>query len=146
MLVQFIGTAIIWIVGAKEVFNAHMTIGTIMALTNYQAIITNPILGIADFVNEYHTALISLKDLSDLIEYTDEDFSGGKIVKSISSIQLEHVSFSYPNSEKILFNDISMTFQKGKVYAVHGKSGQGKSTLFELLTGIYKPTKGKILI
>ena len=39
-----------------------------------------------------------------------------------------------------------MTFQKGKVYAVHGKSGQGKSTLFELLTGIYKPTKGKILI
>lgn len=146
LFVQFIGTAIIWIVGAKEVFNGHMTIGTIMALTNYQAIITNPILGIADFVNEYHTALISLKDLSDLIEYTDEDFTGGKTVKSISSIRLEHVNFSYPDSKKVLFNDISMTFQKGKVYAIHGKSGQGKSTLFKLLTGIFKPTKGKILV
>ena len=146
LFVQFIGTAIIWIFGAKEVFNGHMTIGTIMALTNYQAIITNPILGIADFVNEYHTALISLKDLSDLIEYTDENFEKGKIIKSISSIRLDHVNFSYLDSDKVLFNNISITFQKGKVYAIHGKSGQGKSTLFKLLTGIYQPTKGRILI
>ena len=60
-MIQFIGTVIIWVVGAQEVFKGNMTIGTIMALMNYQTIIMNPIIGIAQFANEYHTAVVSLK-------------------------------------------------------------------------------------
>ena len=42
LVIQFIGTVIIWVVGAQEVFKENMTIGTIMALMNYQTIIMNP--------------------------------------------------------------------------------------------------------
>ena len=58
LVIQFIGTVIIWVVGAQEVFKENMTIGTIMALMNYQTIIMNPIIGIAQFANEYHTAVV----------------------------------------------------------------------------------------
>ena len=63
LIIQFIGMVVIWVVGTKEIFKGNMTIGTIMALMNYQTIIMNPIIGIADFANEYHTALVSLKIL-----------------------------------------------------------------------------------
>ena len=67
-MIQFIGTVIIWVVGAQEVFKGNMTIGTIMALMNYQAIIMNPIIGIAQFANELPYSRSFLKRL---INWTD---------------------------------------------------------------------------
>lgn len=146
LVVQFSGTVVIWVVGAQEIFKGNMTIGTIMALMNYQAIIMNPIIGIADFTNEYHTAVISLKDMNSLLEYPDEEREGKKQISHISTLKLLNVCFQYPEAETILLDNINISFQKGKVYAVHGNSGQGKSTLFKLITGIYQPTKGKIFV
>lgn len=146
LVVQFIGMAVIWIVGAHEVFKGNMTIGTIMALMNYQTIIMNPIIGIADFANEYHTAIVSLKDINDLMEYPDTETKGKTDVLHIDEIKLEHVNFAYPGAEFNVFTDLSYSFRKGVVYAVHAKSGKGKSTLFNLITGLYKPVKGDLLI
>ena len=39
-----------------------------------------------------------------------------------------------------------MKFEKGTLYGVHGKSGQGKSTLFKIITGVYQPTEGKVVV
>lgn len=58
------------------------------------------------------------------------------------SLKLENISFSYGN-EKILDN-ISLNFEAGSLNAVMGKSGEGKSTLFEICTGILKADEGSI--
>lgn len=146
LVVQFIGTVIIWIVGAKEVFDGNMTIGTIMVLMNYQTIIMNPIIGIADFANEYHTAIVSLKDIEKLLNYPDTESAGGKNIKKVSELSLCNVGFQYQNAECKVLKNINFSFQAGKIYAIHGKSGQGKSTLFKLLAGIYEPTEGQFYI
>ena len=78
LIIQFLGMVIIWVVGAQEVFKGTMTIGTIMALMNYQSIIMNPIIGIAQFANEYHTAIVSLKDINELLQYPDQEQNKGK--------------------------------------------------------------------
>ena len=82
LVIQFIGTVIIWVVGAQEVFKGNMTIGTIMALMNYQTIIMNPIIGIAQFANEYHTAVVSLSYAIGVAHPTSimvDTFGSGKI-------------------------------------------------------------------
>lgn len=146
LVIQFLGTVIIWIVGAQEVFKGNMTVGTIMALMNYQAIIMNPIIGIAQFANEYHTAVVSLKDINQLLEYPEKFTNSNINVETIENIRLDQISFSYSESNKNVFSKVNLNFKKGFIYGIHGKSGQGKSTLFKILTGVYQPTEGKVLI
>ncbi len=146
LVIQFIGAAVIWIAGAGEIFAGNMTVGTILALMNYQNIIMNPILGIADFANEYHTAMASLKDIHRLLSRQDIEREGKNGIRKIRELKLDNVGFFYPGSEYMIFKNLNVTFQTGKLYAVLGKSGQGKSTLFKLLTGINQPTEGEILI
>ncbi len=146
LVIQFLGTAIIWVVGAQEVFKGTMTIGTIMALMNYQTIIMNPIIGIAQFANEYHTAIVSLKDINELLEYPNQEQNKGKTIEYIDQITLKNVDFSYSGNKKKVLEKVNLEFKKGNIYGLHGRSGQGKSTLFNLITGMYQPTDGKVLI
>lgn len=61
-------------------------------------------------------------------------------------IELRGVKFSYPESNKNALNDINVVFQIDKSIALVGTSGSGKSTLLEVLVGLLKINKGKILI
>lgn len=61
-------------------------------------------------------------------------------------LELENISYSYDRKSKEVLKDISFQFEKGKVYAITGKSGRGKTTLLSLLSGLAIPTKGKILL
>lgn len=146
LVIQFIGAAIIWLIGAREIFAGNMTIGTILALMNYQTIIMNPILGIADFTNEYHTAIVSLNDVQTLFTYPDLESEGKTQIREIPELSLCNVGFRYPEAEHMIFKNLDITFQKGKIYAIYGKSGQGKSTLFRLLMGILRPEEGEVMI
>ncbi len=64
----------------------------------------------------------------------------------MSLLELQDVSFSYDKKGKEVLNGISFQFEKGKLYAIVGKSGRGKTTLLSLLSGLAVPTKGKILL
>ena len=59
-------------------------------------------------------------------------------------LKLENISYSYNGRENVL-NDINYEFEKGKVYAIVGRSGAGKTTLLSLMSGLTSPTQGRIL-
>ena len=59
-----------------------------------------------------------------------------------TAILLDAVSFSY--NTKTFFNSVSLSFAKGSLTAVMGESGSGKSTMFELITGLLKPSEGSV--
>ncbi|QJB71478.1 energy-coupling factor transporter ATPase [Mycoplasma sp. 1654_15] len=62
-------------------------------------------------------------------------------------IKLENVSFSYSEKQQTwALQDISLHIKRGKYYAVLGHNGSGKSTLSKIISGIYKPQKGKVFI
>lgn len=66
----------------------------------------------------------------------------------MSILKLENVSYSYNNdksSKTNVLQDISFEFEKGRVYAIVGKSGAGKTTLLSLLSGLASPVSGRIL-
>jgi ATP-binding cassette subfamily B protein len=62
------------------------------------------------------------------------------------AIRLEHVSFTYPGSDRLVLDDVSLTLPAGKVIAIVGENGAGKSTLVKLLAKMYEPARGRVLI
>src|SRR5262249_37731949 len=64
----------------------------------------------------------------------------------LQGIRLEHVSFAYPGSERLVLQDVNLDLPAGAVVAVVGENGAGKTTLVKLLAKLYEPTSGRILI
>jgi ATP-binding cassette, subfamily B, bacterial len=61
-------------------------------------------------------------------------------------IRLEHVDFSYPGSDRLVLADVDLTIPAGSVVAIVGENGAGKTTLVKLLSKLYEPTAGRILV
>jgi ATP-binding cassette subfamily B protein len=63
-----------------------------------------------------------------------------------AGIEFEHVSFEYPGQDEAALRDISLTLKAGRTVAIVGENGAGKSTLIKLLTGMYRPSSGRITV
>ncbi len=61
-------------------------------------------------------------------------------------IRLEHVSFAYPGTDRLVLDDVTLDLPAGAVVAIVGENGAGKSTLVKLLCKLYEPTSGRILV
>ncbi len=61
-------------------------------------------------------------------------------------IRFEHVSFTYPGTDKLVLDDVNLAIEPGTVVALVGENGAGKSTLVKLLCRMYPPSRGKITI
>lgn len=96
----------------------------------------------------YQKLVVSLGRVNEILEnrlYEDEKF-GEKEIKEIKGIiEFKNVTFGYPN-EQITLKNFNLTLEPNKKIAIVGKSGQGKSTLFNLITRIFDPVEGEILL
>ena len=122
--------------------------GTVFAFIQYMDRFFQPMKEIADKYNSLQSALAGAERLipildepkRELVTTVPEEF------KTIESIQLKDVSYSYDNNETYALKNISFTVKKGEYIGIVGLSGSGKSTLLSLLMGILRPTKGHIYI
>ncbi len=88
--------------------------------------------------------------LANLYEFLEQPMpqAQGKVTQGIISegIRFEHVSFSYPGSQQPVLKNISLHLPLGEKLAIVGENGSGKTTLIKLLTNLYTPTSGRILL
>ena len=87
----------------------------------------------------------------DFFSFMDEDLGerGGThpaVAGDTLEIEFKNVSFKYPRTEKYIFKNLDFTIHKGERLAIVGVNGAGKSTLVKLMTGMFEPTEGEILI
>ena len=103
---------------------------------------------INDFSQIYQKTIVALSRVNELLEnklYQDEEF-GNKTLKEVEGvIELKNVKFAYPDEKPILKN-FNLKIEPNKKIAVVGKSGQGKSTLFNLITRVFDPISGTITL
>ncbi|MGG7077039.1 ABC transporter ATP-binding protein [Clostridium sardiniense] len=67
-------------------------------------------------------------------------------IKDVPDIKLDNVSFSYPSSNKLSVENISLHIKSGETIAIVGENGAGKTTLVKLMIGLYLPSEGNILV
>src|SRR6516225_5290146 len=77
---------------------------------------------------------------------THDEMDGAKPFAWNDAITLREVTFHYPRAERAALDGISLTIPKNSSLGVIGPTGSGKSTLVDLLLGLYEPTRGEILI
>jgi ATP-binding cassette, subfamily B, bacterial len=88
--------------------------------------------------------------LANLYEFLEQPMpqSQGQVTQGISpdGIRFEQVSFSYPGSQQAVLHNISLHLPLGEKLAIVGENGSGKTTLIKLLTRLYIPSSGRILL
>lgn len=105
--------------------------------------------GIGETISDIIPANILIDDLREFLEIKNkaENQNGiplpdGKPYK----IEIENLSFTYPETDEIILNNINLTINSGEKLALVGVNGAGKTTLVKLLSGLYSPTSGSIKI
>ena len=103
---------------------------------------------INDLSQTYQKVSVSIERVNELLEntlYNDVEFGDKKIKNIKGVIEFKHVTFGYPN-EDITLKDFNLKIEPNKKVAIVGASGQGKSTLFNLITRIFDPNEGVITL
>ena len=103
---------------------------------------------INDLTINYQKLVVSIGRVNEILEnrlYSDEIFGDKKLKNVKGVIEFKNITFSYPE-EDITLKNFNLKIEPNKKVAIVGKSGQGKSTLFNLITRIFDPSEGEILL
>ena len=143
---------IITFLAAKAVIDGSITLGTMLAIQYIVGQINIPLNSFIQFLREIQDAKLSLDRFTDIDFQTEEekllnrkDLTKADMIPH--DIKIENLSFRYGgNRSPMVLKNINLTIPKGKVTAIVGMSGGGKTTLLKLLLKFYLPTEGKITV
>ena len=141
---------IISFIAAKAVVDGQMTLGMMMSMTYILGQVSAPIGEFIGFFQSLQDAQISLERLNEIHNQKDEDQNSDALLHELPTchdIHLDHIRFSYSGAERdYALDDVSLTIPQGKVTAIVGASGSGKTTIVKLIQGFYDPLHGQIKI
>ena len=128
--------------GSAAIFRGEMTYGSLAAMIQLIGRVQGPIANAVGIAGEVYRVIASAERLMQLTELPSE--TTGETLHDFDEILIDHVTFRYEDGTEDVLRDISCTIRKGESVALTGTSGGGKTSLFQLLLGIYSPDKGKV--
>lgn len=131
-----------------QTLNQRFSIGEMFLLIQLVNMMRMPIFSMSFIVDNTQKAIAGCRDYFKVMELKpsiDDKAHAPALVVEKGEITYQNVSFSYTKGEKVL-HDISLTLKPGTKLALVGESGEGKTTLTNLLLRLYEPSAGKILI
>ena len=126
-----------------------ITYATFIMMEMYIWRIDEVVESISEFGVSYNKVTVSLKRIDEIINnrlYKDEQFGKKSLVNNSGVIEFKNVKFKYSEDEDYTLNGLSLKVEPNKKIAIVGKSGNGKSTVFNLLLRYFDSTTGEILI
>ncbi len=139
-------TIIIVTVGAFLVFGHHLTVGGLVAFNMLSSRVISPVLQLIGLLNNYQEVLMSVEMLGEVMNRAPESTRRGLTPVLNGEIELDRVTFRYPNTDRPALRDVSLRIPAGSMIGIVGRSGSGKTTLSALLQGLYTATEGAIRI
>jgi ATP-binding cassette, subfamily B, bacterial len=167
-LVAALATAITYGLGGNLVIDGAITLGTLLALVALLAQLYGPLTALSNVRVDVMTALVSFErvfEVLDLSPLVKEPADPKPLPAGGLSIDFDHVDFTYPTAAQVslaslesvareesagagdpVLYDVSFHAAPGTLTALVGPSGAGKSTITSLLTRLYDPTGGEVLL
>lgn len=145
-IVNTITVCIIWM-GAEKISQSEMNVGDVMAFLQYGTMVITSFLIFSMIISSIPKAWVSVERVLEVLDTKDStENSDNTIVENVESIEFKNVSFKYPGANEYVLKDINFSVDLSNHVGILGTTGSGKSTLIKLLTGLYKPSEGQILI
>ena len=146
-VLEFFGSIAIAVaiyIGANEVIDEHMSVGSFFAFVTALFMLYDPIKKLSKIHNQMQDALAATERIDELFTMKPTIVSGEKELKEVVDISFENVGLKYDN--KIALEEINIEALKGNVYALVGDSGAGKSSLVNLMVRFYDATSGMLTV
>lgn len=137
--------AIVALAGGLFAYYGHISIGTIIIFTEYARQFTRPL---NDLANQFNTVLSALAGAERVFLIMDEkeDEIEGENVELLGNVRFQNVTFQYDaQASSPTLSNVSFEVKSGQSVALIGQTGAGKTTIMQLLTGLYEKTDGKIV-
>ena len=130
----------IW--GCVNIYHGVLTYGTLAAMIQLIGRIQSPIANSVGIASSIYSVSSSAERLLELTDLPDEE--EGERLPGFDRIEMDDVSFIYEDGREKVLRDVDLTIKRGDFMALTGISGGGKTSLFQLILGIYKPTSGSV--
>lgn len=147
-----VNSVVLLIWGSKYVVDGSLSIGMLMAFTGFLSSFSSPFEDIVSFVRNIQQIKIDMLRVEDIMNYREEDNYVAEKDESLigkklrGEIELENISFSYGKLDKPFIKNFNFHLDSGKTVALVGPSGCGKSTVSKMLSCLYRPWTGDILL
>jgi ATP-binding cassette subfamily B protein len=140
---------VLW-VGASLVLKGEMSLGQLIAFRIISGYVTQPLLRLSSIWQNIQGLKVSFERLADVVDTPEESNEADKqkipLPPISGDVEFRNVTFSFEPDTPAVLRHVDLTIPAGTFVGVVGQSGSGKSTLMKLLTRLYKPNEGKILI
>ena len=121
-----------------------MSVGTSVAVIDYISRIFAPIESLGMEIQTIQSAMAGVKRIDAFLGQPERILPGAREKETRGDVALSHVTFGY--GEKPVLRDFSMSVRQGEQVTLIGRTGAGKSTVFKLLLGLYRPETGTVTI
>jgi ABC-type multidrug transport system fused ATPase/permease subunit len=150
-IISSLVTCLMYLLIANKVFHGDIMIGDYSLYTGALMSVSASVVGLIEHSAQIYEGTLFIDNL---ISFIDEKPT---VVPSVSApekvahgyphtIEFENVSFAYPGKDKLVLKNINLKFRPGETVVLVGLNGAGKTTFIKLLTRLYDPTEGRILL
>ncbi|MCS0455861.1 type I secretion system permease/ATPase [Vibrio diabolicus] len=137
------------ILGVYLIAEGELTMGGLIAATMLSGRAIGPLVQLSLLSTRYNQAKSSMTIINQVMEMPDEQEEGKRYIHRPiiqGKIEIDRVTFHYPDSPVASIRNISLTINPGEKVAIIGRIGSGKTTLERLIMGLYKPSEGHVRI
>jgi len=151
-LIKSVNTVILLMIGSRFVVSGSLTTGMLMAFAGFLGSFSGPFENIINFVRSMQQVKNDMRRVEDIMNYEEEEnytatkneeMEGRKLS---GDIELNNISFAYGKLDKPFIKNFDFHVKSGQTVALVGSSGCGKSTVAKMLSCLYQPWSGEILI
>ena len=135
--------------GSFLVLDGKLTLGQLIAFRIISGYVTSPIMRLAQLWQNFQETALSLERLADIVDHPEEgeeDRNNIPMPAIKGGVKYESLSFRFKNSGPLQLNNVDLDIPPGTFTAIVGQSGAGKSTLTKLISRLYEPESGRILV
>ena len=143
-LICYLQILIIVLAGTIMAHRGELSVGNLFVFISYESMILWPIRNLGRILADLGKLSVSIERLLEILEVPVESTDGKKI-QIEGKIEFKDVCFGYENQPNVL-NHVSFTIEKGQTVAILGPTGSGKSSMIHLISRLYDPISGEVLI